>query len=64
MKVGQSGVLCSENTPENMASKIKQLLSNEETYEKYSTGAKNWADKFTWEKSRKLSLGLLDKLFT
>lgn len=58
-----SGILCSENTPENMAEVVESLLNNKLKYQKLSKGAISWSKNFSWEKSRKLSLKLINSLY-
>lgn len=59
VKNGVSGILCTENSQENMANEIDDLLNDQKRYEQLSKGAISWSKNFTWEKSRKLSLKLL-----
>lgn len=61
VKDGQSGILCSPNTPENLAENVHNLLRNKEQYKKYSRGAVAWSKEFSWDKSRKISLELIEK---
>ena len=61
VKDGQSGILCNENTPEDIAQKVESVL-NDNVYKKYSDGAISWSKEFSWEKSRKISLNLLEKV--
>lgn len=62
VKDGVSGVICGQNTPEQMAKEILRLLSNKASYEKLREGAIKWAKSFSWEKSRKESLMLVDRI--
>ena len=57
-----SGLICKENTPESMAKIIINLLNDEKKYNKLQKGAINWSKNFTWEKSKKLSLELINEL--
>lgn len=57
-----SGLICNENTPDNLAKNILALMRDEGTYTKFQKGAKNWSRKFSWELSRKYSLKLLHKV--
>ena len=59
---GQSGLICKQNTPECLAENISLLLADEKLYSKVQRGALNWAKNFSWRKSRKLSLELIERL--
>ena len=61
---GVSGILCIGNTPEDMAEIIEKLLRNSLKYQKLILGAVSWSTNFSWEKSRKLSLELINRLCT
>lgn len=54
-----SGILTKTSTPEELAIEIEKLVNDKVMYDRLSNGAKNWASKFGWEKSRKLSLDLI-----
>ena len=56
---GVSGILTKTSTPEAIAKEIERLSEDNATYNRLSDGAKKWASKFTWSKSRKLSLDLI-----
>jgi len=58
-----SGVLTKNSTPENIAEEIEKLVRDKVKYQRLSIGAKKWASKFSWEKSRKLSLDLIHKIY-
>ena len=62
VKDGASGILCQENTPEDMARRIKDLIRDEVEYAKLHKGALSWSKNFSWEKSRRLSLFLINKI--
>ena len=59
VKDGKSGKLIKPNSPENMADEVYKLLENKKEYEKVQKSAQVWANSFSWEKSQKLSLGLI-----
>ncbi len=59
---GQSGIVLKENIPNAMAIGIVDLLTKNEKYKKLSTGALGWSKKFSWEKSRQISLKLINSL--
>lgn len=62
VKNGLSGLLCREDTPENLAENVRKLLKDRSLYARLQRGAKKWASKFSWGKSTKLSLQLIDHL--
>lgn len=62
VKNGVSGVLTKTSTPEAMATEIEKLVKDKITYDRLSSGAKRWADKFSWQKSKKFSLKLINGL--
>lgn len=62
VKDGLSGIIIKEKTPNCLASEISKLVSDDRKYQKLSEGAKKWAGNFSWEKSRKLSLKLINGL--
>ena len=59
VKVGESGIICDENTPETLAKNIQKILNDKNLYQKLSKGSISWSKNFSWEKSRKLSLDLI-----
>jgi len=62
VKDSQSGILCKENTPEELAKEVFNLLNNPKTFKKLQKGAISWSKNFSWQRSRKLSLKLIDKI--
>ena len=60
VKNGVSGIICEQNSPQDMAEIIKNLLDNESKYQKLSKSSVSWSKNFSWEKSRKLSLKLIN----
>ncbi len=62
VKDGKSGILVKENTPENLALEIENLQEDAQKYQKLKKGAIAWSKNFTWSKSRKLSLKLIESL--
>lgn len=59
---GESGITCSQNSPESMAEEVKRLLKDNEQYTKLEEGAKRWAGKFDWVKSKKQSLKIIESI--
>lgn len=62
VKNGISGLICENNSPADLASKISFLLNDKNEYEKLRKEAKIWSQNFSWEKSTKISLQLLKKV--
>lgn len=62
VKEGESGLICSKNSPENMAGNIKNLLANHKLYLKLQDGAIRWSGMFSWEKSKKQSLRVIERI--
>lgn len=62
VKNGESGLICAENTPQNIASLVKSLLTNRKVYLKLQKGAMRWAATFNWERSRRLSLKVIERI--
>ncbi|OGY09768.1 MAG: hypothetical protein A2782_02935 [Candidatus Blackburnbacteria bacterium RIFCSPHIGHO2_01_FULL_43_15b] len=62
VKDGQSGVVCKVNTPGNLSREIEKILSSPQTYKTFQYGSRRWASQFNWEKSKKLSLKLLENI--
>lgn len=46
-----NGIICKNNSPENMTENIIKLLTNKELYNNLQANALAWAKKFSWEKS-------------
>lgn len=59
---GVSGILCKENNPKELAKNVFNLLNNEEEYKKLQEGAISWSKNFSWERSKRKSLRLINKL--
>lgn len=64
VKDGVSGVVIKNNNPKEMARVINDLLNNEKLYKGLVEGAISWSKNFSWEKSRKASLRLIDNLIS
>ena len=62
VKDGQSGIICKRNSPEAMAQKVLTLFSNTAEYERIKIKAIRWAGGFSWEKSKRKSLLLLERI--
>ena len=60
VKNNLSGIIVKKNTPEELSRAVKDLLKNGKEYEKLKIGAINWSKEFTWDRSRKLSLALIE----
>lgn len=60
VKDSKSGILCEENSPEEMADEVFNLLNNKNEYEKLQRGAVEWSENFNWERSKGMSLELIE----
>lgn len=59
VKDKKSGILCKENTPEELTRNVLALLRNINVYKKFVSGSLEWGKQFSWKKSRELSLNLI-----
>lgn len=59
---GVSGVLCKNNTPEDMAKNVLQISVDKDLYSSLQKGSKKWSKNFSWDRSKKKSLELLNNL--
>jgi glycosyltransferase involved in cell wall biosynthesis len=48
---GKTGLLCEENTPQNLSEKITEILRDQDAYEKLRKNAWEWSKDITFEKS-------------
>ncbi len=60
VKDGQSGILCVQNTPEELAKNIMRLLADKAEYGRLQEGAIAWSQNFSWKRSIKESLKLIE----
>lgn len=58
-----SGIICLQKTPENLAENVLNLLKASQKYTALAKSAISWSKRFSWKKSVKLSLKLLEKLY-
>lgn len=56
-----TGLICSENTPANLAENILKLLTDQKLYRRLSTEAKKNASSFNWDNTAKEFLEILQK---
>lgn len=61
VKENHSGLICKSNTPEDLA-KTALLILKQSNYQRLKEGALEWSSHFSWEKSKKRSLSLLDSI--
>lgn len=57
----KTGILCDPN-PDACAEAVLSLIRNEEKYQRFRQECFEWSKKFTWEKSTRESLKLIEKL--
>ncbi|MBX4205987.1 glycosyltransferase family 4 protein [Candidatus Microgenomates bacterium] len=63
VKDGVSGIICSQNTPQELAKNVLDLLSDKDKLKKLSETSIKWSQNFTWDKSKKKSLSLIDNVY-
>lgn len=63
VKDGKSGIIVSSNTPQVLANSVDLLLKNKIMYNNLTKSALFWSENFDWDKSRRLSLNLLDQIY-
>lgn len=59
---GRGGIICSVNSPECLANEIKLLFDDKSRYKKMVDEAILWSKKFSWEKSKSMSLTLIENV--
>lgn len=59
----QSGILVSNNTPEELAKEVATLFKQRDKLKKLSQSAVKWSSQFSWTKSRQKSLRLLENIY-
>lgn len=62
VKNGVSGMLCKENSPASLAESVLSILGSPILYEKLRKGSVDWSSTFSWDKSRKKSLNLIESM--
>lgn len=61
VKNNQTGLVCDHNTPENMASKIADVLRKPETYKTLQENGWEWSKEINFEKGYKQFLSILNE---
>ncbi len=61
VKDGETGIVCKENSPREMAREAMMLYNNKTTYRKYQENGRSWAKSFHWSDAVKQSLSLLKR---
>ncbi|QQG47057.1 MAG: glycosyltransferase family 4 protein [Candidatus Woesebacteria bacterium] len=59
---GFNGLICKNNSPENMAQNIEKIFASHKLYLKLKKNSLIWSKNFSWDKSRKLSLNLINEI--
>ncbi len=59
---GKTGFLTKVHDTSELAAKIIEIVNNNPKYLNFRKNCKNWASRFTWEKSNKESLELIESL--
>jgi len=63
VKNGVSGIVLKENSPKEMASKVKRVVENNSEWKGLSEGAIEWSSQFSWKKSKAVSIKLLKEIY-
>jgi len=58
-----NGMISKYKTPQSLAQTVLLLLQSEEKLHKLSKSAKEYSTQFSWDKSQKLSLNLIEKIY-
>lgn len=59
-KNGVTGLICTKNTPEDLAKNVIKLLENKSLYKTLQKNAHQWSKNFTWDKTAKEGLRFLE----
>lgn len=62
VKNGVSGVICKYNSPQEIAKEVACLIQDKDRYSRLSKSAITWSKNFSWGKSRKKSLTLINRV--
>lgn len=62
VRVGSSGIICTSNSPEELAKIVSDLIQDETFYNRLVKGAKDWARQFSWAKAQEESRNLLREI--
>lgn len=62
VKNGVSGIICKHNTPSEMAREVVRIIRDRGKYIKLKKGAIKWSKNFTWDKSIKSGLDLINDI--
>jgi glycosyltransferase involved in cell wall biosynthesis len=60
---GSSGLILKNNSPKDLAAAVYKILTDDKLYDSLSVGAISWGREFSWEKSRKISVSLVNRIF-
>ena len=64
VKNNQTGIICQQNSPENLAKNIIKLLANQSLRQQLSSKALDYSRSFSWDKAANESLIQLEKLIS
>lgn len=62
VKDGESGIIVEKDSPEELARTVFDILADGRKYSALSKGSLFWSRKFSWPKSQKMSLELINKV--
>ncbi len=63
VKEGVSGVFCKANTPQAMAELIMSLFKDPRLLRRLASSAVSWSKNFDWQKSKKMGLKLVERVY-
>lgn len=61
-KNGKTGLICQQNTPQELAENVLKLLDDKKLYQQLQKNALVWSKKFSWQKAGQKSLELINSL--
>jgi len=59
---GKTGILLKQGETMELAGKIVEIINNKSKHEQYKKRSKKWSEKFSWDKSNRESLELIESL--
>ncbi len=62
VKNGVSGIIIKKNTPDELANEVVRIFEDKGLYMELQKGALQWSRMFSWEKSRSLSIALIEEI--
>ncbi len=63
VKQNLSGIIVNKNTPEDLANAVLELIHDNQKYKAMCASASEWSKRFSWIKSKDLSLKLIEQIY-